>query len=95
MLAIEKCLLEKLPQLMKPETICKLTREEAELIAAESEISLAERKRLNDKLAVLQRGLTQLEKFKRDFSGAAERGLDALSRQMLAQYLAIGVIEPQ
>ncbi|TGJ87368.1 hypothetical protein E0Z10_g1408 [Xylaria hypoxylon] len=64
-LAIEKCLIQKLPQLLSPDAICNLTDEEVHLIAAESQISVAQRKRLNEKLAVLQSGLAQLDKFKK------------------------------
>ncbi|KAI1119764.1 P-loop containing nucleoside triphosphate hydrolase protein [Nemania abortiva] len=64
-LAIEKCLVQKLPQLLLPEIICDLTDEEVHLMAAESEISVAERERLSEKLKVLQSGRTQLGKFKK------------------------------
>ncbi|KAI0405870.1 P-loop containing nucleoside triphosphate hydrolase protein [Xylaria palmicola] len=64
-LAIEKCLIQQPPQLLSPEMICDLTDEEVRLIAAESEMSVAERKRLSEKLVVLQRGFTQLGKFRK------------------------------
>lgn len=64
-LAVEKCLVQQLPELLSPDIICSLTDEEVHLIAAESETSMAERERLSEKLAVLQGGLTQLGKFKK------------------------------
>ncbi|KAI0478308.1 P-loop containing nucleoside triphosphate hydrolase protein [Xylaria cf. heliscus] len=64
-LAIEECLIQKLPQLLSPEIICNLTDEEVHLVAAESEISVAERQCLDEKLMVLQSGLAQLGKFKK------------------------------
>ncbi|KAI1109635.1 P-loop containing nucleoside triphosphate hydrolase protein [Nemania sp. NC0429] len=64
-LAIEKCLIQQLPELLSPEIIYSLTDEQVHLIAAESETSGAQRERLNEKLAVLQRGLEKLGKFKK------------------------------
>ncbi|KAI1287741.1 P-loop containing nucleoside triphosphate hydrolase protein [Xylaria venustula] len=49
------------------EGICNLSDKEVDSIASESLMSASERKRLNEKLSVLQRGLTQLGRFKRDF----------------------------
>ncbi|KAJ8132968.1 hypothetical protein O1611_g656 [Lasiodiplodia mahajangana] len=63
-LAIERCLIQKLPQLLPPDKIYDLTDEQVRLMAGESESSAVERERLNKKLWVLQRGLTQLGKFK-------------------------------
>ncbi|KAI0965395.1 P-loop containing nucleoside triphosphate hydrolase protein [Xylaria arbuscula] len=63
-LAIERCLIQALPQLLSPEIICNLTDEKVHSMAAESEISVAERGRLSKKLAVLQSGRTQLGRFK-------------------------------
>ncbi|KAJ2998138.1 hypothetical protein NUW58_g419 [Xylaria curta] len=59
-----KTVIDELPRLFSPDIVYDLTDEEVRLIAAESEISVAERERLNEKLVVLQRGLTQLGKFK-------------------------------
>ncbi|KAI1292937.1 P-loop containing nucleoside triphosphate hydrolase protein [Xylaria venustula] len=64
-LAIEKCLIQELPQLLSPETICDLTNEKVHSMAAEGETSVAARDRLNEKLEVLQSGRTQLGKFKK------------------------------
>ncbi|KAI1425906.1 P-loop containing nucleoside triphosphate hydrolase protein [Xylaria sp. FL1777] len=64
-LAIEKCLIQQLSQLLTPEIILNLTDEEVRLVAAESEVSVAERERLSEKLEVLEGGLTQLRKFKK------------------------------
>ncbi|KAI1144905.1 P-loop containing nucleoside triphosphate hydrolase protein [Nemania diffusa] len=66
-LAIEVCLVQELPRLLTPEGICNLSDEEVHSIAGESLTSASERKRLNEKLSVLQRGLTQLGRFKKDF----------------------------
>ncbi|KAI1359295.1 P-loop containing nucleoside triphosphate hydrolase protein [Xylaria arbuscula] len=66
-LAIEVCLVQEVPRLLTPEGICNLSDEEVHSIAGESLTSTSERKRLDEKLSVLQRGLTQLGRFKRDF----------------------------
>ncbi|KAI0107148.1 P-loop containing nucleoside triphosphate hydrolase protein [Nemania sp. FL0031] len=63
-LAIERCLIDELPKLLLPDIISNLIEEEVTLIAVESELSAAERKRLNEKLSVLQGGLIQLGKFR-------------------------------
>ncbi|KAI1325842.1 P-loop containing nucleoside triphosphate hydrolase protein [Xylariaceae sp. FL0255] len=70
-LAIEKCLVQKLPHLFSPEVICNLTDGEIHTMAAESEASIADRKRISEKLSVLQGGLTKLGKFKRRFISAS------------------------
>ncbi|KAI0534900.1 P-loop containing nucleoside triphosphate hydrolase protein [Xylaria digitata] len=64
-LAIEKCLLQKLPELFSPDIICNLTDTEVHLTTAESETSAAERENLSEKLSVLQGGLIRLGNFKK------------------------------
>jgi hypothetical protein len=64
-LAVEKCLIQKLPELLSPEIICNLTNEEVECIAHESEATAAERTQVAEKLTVLKVGLTELGRFKK------------------------------
>jgi len=66
-LGSEICLIQELLRLLTPDGICNILDEEVHSIAGESLTSDSERKRLNQKLSILQRGLTQLERFKKDF----------------------------
>ena len=63
-LAIERCLLQKLPSILSPEIICNLTDEEVQRIAAESSESAAERVLATEKLHVLESGIAELKRLK-------------------------------
>lgn len=62
-LAVEKCLLRNLADILSPDIIIKLSDDEVNALAAESETSMLERRRATDELATLQEGLTILNRF--------------------------------
>jgi hypothetical protein len=64
-LAVEKCLMKRLPDLLSPRTIMTLDDEKVTLIAAESEESRFERSRATDKLKVLESALVVLRSLDR------------------------------
>lgn len=64
-LAIEQCLLQKMPEMFTPEVVFALEPEEIESIAAESEESRIERSRATEKLEVLDRTLKVLHSLDR------------------------------
>ena len=59
-LAIEQCLLSKLPSLFNPERVDSLDANDVARLAAESEGSATERRRYTEKLTVLESGLREL-----------------------------------
>lgn len=59
-LAIEQCLVSKLPSLFGPEMVDSLEVSDVARMAAESEESASERRRYKDKLAILEDGLREL-----------------------------------
>jgi hypothetical protein len=59
-LAIEHCLIRKLPHLFNPEMVYDLTEEEVRGLVAESDETAAERARYVEKLVVLKAGLLDL-----------------------------------
>jgi hypothetical protein len=61
-LVIERYLLQKLPDILSPETVCDFTDEEVQGIAAESSESAAERARTTEKLEVLETAMVELER---------------------------------
>ncbi|KAF7504265.1 hypothetical protein GJ744_002523 [Endocarpon pusillum] len=64
-LAIEQCLLQKLPEMFTPEVVFALGPDEIESIAAESEESRVERSRATEKLKVLESTLKVLHSLDR------------------------------
>ncbi|KAE8440607.1 hypothetical protein EG329_007036 [Mollisiaceae sp. DMI_Dod_QoI] len=64
-LAIERCLIQKLPDLLSPDVVCDLTNEEVHRIAGESNESAAERVRVVQKLQVLEAGMVELTRLKK------------------------------
>lgn len=64
-LAIERCLIQKLPDLLSPDVVCDLTDEEVHRIAGESNESAAERVRVLQKLQVLETGMVELTRHKK------------------------------
>ncbi|KAK4134804.1 dynamin family protein [Trichocladium antarcticum] len=63
-LAIERCLLQKLPSILSSDIICGLADEQIEDIAAESSESAAERALVTEKLGVLESGMAELKRLR-------------------------------
>ena len=61
-LAIEHCVIQRLPDIFSTEVILDLTAEDVTRLAAESEEAAAERKRLAEKLEILEIGLRELKR---------------------------------
>lgn len=61
-LAIEQCLLQKLPSLFSPDVVLEMKDEDVSRLAAESEETSAERSRYEEKLIVLESGLSDLQR---------------------------------
>ena len=59
-LAVELCLVQRLPSILSPEVICSLTDDEVRAIAGESDDIAEERAQATEKLSVLQRALEDL-----------------------------------
>lgn len=64
-LAIEACLINKLPDLFTPETVFEMDDEGVSRLAAESEATDAERVRCRNKRGVLLAGLEELRRLDR------------------------------
>ncbi|KAK2744858.1 hypothetical protein FQN57_004182 [Myotisia sp. PD_48] len=61
-LAIESCLIKRLPELFVPENVLTLTDDVIEKIAMENEEAALERKSLTEKLQILEAGLWELSR---------------------------------
>ncbi|KAI0000594.1 P-loop containing nucleoside triphosphate hydrolase protein [Xylariaceae sp. FL0662B] len=64
-LAIERCLIQKLPNILSTELICDLSDMEVQKLTGESEESAAERARFTEKLGVLKNGRAELQMLKK------------------------------
>ncbi len=60
-LAVEQCLVGRLPSLFTPEMVQKLSEEDVSGLASETEHTTAQRSQCLEKLAVLEEGLRDLK----------------------------------
>ncbi|KAF2034799.1 hypothetical protein EK21DRAFT_55853 [Setomelanomma holmii] len=65
-LAVERCLIQKLPDLFSPEIVYDLTDAEIQRIAGENHESAAKRMRTMEKLRVLEGGVNDLKRLRKD-----------------------------
>lgn len=63
-IAVEICLIKKLPLLLTPNRVLELGAAEIKLLVGESEETAIDRKKLNEKLGLLQKGLQDIKRFK-------------------------------
>lgn len=68
-LAIEACLISKLPGLFTPEVVFELSDDTVSRIAAESWETADERQFLTDKMNVLSSGMTELQRLSKYHKG--------------------------
>ena len=59
-LAVEQCLVRRLPLVLSSDLICDLSDDDVQRLAVESPDIAPERLRMTEKLRILQEGLTQL-----------------------------------
>ena len=59
-LAVEQCLVRRLPLVLSSDLICDLSDDDVQRLAVESPDIAPERMRMTEKLRILQEGLTQL-----------------------------------
>lgn len=96
-LAIERCLIQKLPNLLAAEIICHLTNSEVDSIASESDASLTERAQTIEKLTIFKEGLAELGRFKKQL--ALFKSLDvsmlATPSEGCSDFVSIGNIKQE
>ena len=64
-LAVEKCMLSNLADILSPDVVVGLDDDLVSTIAGESEEAMLERRRTTEKLATLQEGLVTLNRLSR------------------------------
>ncbi|KAK8036251.1 hypothetical protein PG993_008865 [Apiospora rasikravindrae] len=64
-LAIEQCLIQKLPDLLSPEIVCDLKDEAVQRLAGESSQDALERDHTQERLRVLESGMSELKRLNR------------------------------
>ncbi|PNP79009.1 hypothetical protein FNYG_07671 [Fusarium nygamai] len=77
-LAIEDCLISKLPSLFTASSVAEMSDETLHLLAGENEESATERKRLELKQAILEKGLQDLKSLYKHNTVAGSRGYHSL-----------------
>ena len=75
-LAVESCVISKLPSILSPETILSLDEQTIHNIAAETENSVLERQRTTGGLKTLKEGLKALTEFSRPRFASGESTID-------------------
>ncbi|KAK3692330.1 P-loop containing nucleoside triphosphate hydrolase protein [Podospora appendiculata] len=76
-LAVERCLLQKLPGILNPEVVCELPDDIVSRIAAEGPESVAKREQATEKLAVLEEAMVELRRLGTP-SGQGTEGVTAV-----------------
>ncbi|TVY76848.1 Interferon-induced GTP-binding protein Mx3 [Fusarium oxysporum f. sp. cubense] len=80
-LAIEDCLIGKLPSLFTSSNVAEMSDEELNFLAGETEESSAERGRLELKLGILEKGLQDLKSLYKRSTVVGHRGYHGLSSE--------------
>ncbi|KAI0440040.1 P-loop containing nucleoside triphosphate hydrolase protein [Xylaria telfairii] len=91
-LAIERCLIQKLPNLLAAEIICHLTNSEVHSIASESDATLTERALITEKLTMFKEGLTELGRFKKQL--ALFKSLDEIPSKNFTESTSLKHLTP-
>ena len=68
-LVVEGCLVQKLSTLLPPEDVYDFPEDLVKRVAGEKETVIAERKRLEEKLKVLEKGMAKLRPYSRSNTG--------------------------
>ncbi|KAI1016894.1 hypothetical protein LB504_007087, partial [Fusarium proliferatum] len=88
-LAIENCLISKLPSLFTSSSVAEMSDETLQLLAGESYELSAERKRLEVKQGILEKGLQDLKSLYKHSTVVGSRGYHALLSEDLEKVPAI------